>query len=110
MAAFGVTEVLGFHLLRSVLLGYLMFAALGAAHFPAEAAAVDPSQLRGDHVLLQTATTVNFKDGAVRAAAVRRGRLSDRASPVPRARAHALPADGPAGWRRSAARTAIRIG
>jgi linoleoyl-CoA desaturase len=63
MAAFGVTEVLGFHLLRSALLGYLIFAALGAAHFPAEAAAVDPSQLRGDHVLLQTATTVNFKAG-----------------------------------------------
>lgn len=63
MAAFGATEVLGFHLLRSVLLGYLIFGALGAAHFPAEAAAVDPSQLRGDHVLLQTATTVNFKAG-----------------------------------------------
>lgn len=63
MAAFGATEVLGFHLIRSVLLGYLIFGALGAAHFPAEAAAVDPSQLRGDHVLLQTATTVNFKAG-----------------------------------------------
>lgn len=63
MAAFGVTEVLGFHLLRSMLLGYLIFAALGAAHFPAEAVAVDPSQLRQDHVLLQTATTINFTTG-----------------------------------------------
>lgn len=63
MVAFGAPEVLGFHLLRSVLLGYLVFAALGAAHFPAEAAAVDPSQLRADHVLLQTATTVDFRTG-----------------------------------------------
>jgi fatty acid desaturase len=63
MAAFGAPEVLGFHVLRQVLLGYLIFAALGAAHFPAEAAAIDPSQLRGDHVLLQTATTVNFRAG-----------------------------------------------
>ena len=63
MAAFGVTDVLVFNLVRSVLLGYLIFAALGAAHFPAEAVAVDSSQARGDHVLLQTATTVNFKAG-----------------------------------------------
>lgn len=63
MLTLGAAEVLGFHLLRSVLLGYLVFAALGAAHFPAEAAAVDASQLRGDHVLLQTATTVNFRAG-----------------------------------------------
>lgn len=63
MAFFGAAEVLVFHLLRSVLLGYLIFVTLGAAHFPAEAAAIDPSQRRGDHVLLQTATTVNFKAG-----------------------------------------------
>lgn len=63
MLSLGVAEVLGFHLLRSILLGYLTFAALGAAHFPAEAAAVDPSQLRVDHVLLQTATTVDFRTG-----------------------------------------------
>lgn len=56
-------ELLQFHALRMVLLGYATFAALGAAHFPAEAVAVDRRLARADHVLLQTATTVNFTAG-----------------------------------------------
>jgi linoleoyl-CoA desaturase len=56
-------EVIGFHLLRMALLGYAMFAAFGAAHFPAEAVAVDKRLAKSDYVLLQTATTVNFTTG-----------------------------------------------
>jgi linoleoyl-CoA desaturase len=56
-------EVLGFHLLRMALLGYGMFAAFGAAHFPEEAVAVDKRLAKSDYVLLQTATTVNFTTG-----------------------------------------------
>lgn len=56
-------EVLLFHGLRLAFLGHAMFAALGAAHFPAEAVAVDRRLAKADYVLLQTATTVNFTAG-----------------------------------------------
>jgi len=56
-------QVLAFHVLRMALLGYHMFAAFGAAHFPAEAVAVDKSLAKTDYVLVQTATTVNFTTG-----------------------------------------------
>jgi linoleoyl-CoA desaturase len=56
-------QVLVFHALRMGLLGYHMFAAFGAAHFPAEAVAVDKSLAKSDYVLVQTATTVNFTTG-----------------------------------------------
>jgi linoleoyl-CoA desaturase len=63
MAFLPAGEVLLFHLARMVLLGYAMFAAFGAAHFPEEAVAVDKRLAKSDYVLLQTATTVNFTTG-----------------------------------------------
>jgi fatty acid desaturase len=60
---FPVSHVLGFYCLRNALMGYAMFAAFAPAHFPADAAFVDKSQLAEDYVLLQTATTVNFRTG-----------------------------------------------
>jgi fatty acid desaturase len=63
MLFFSPLRVLGFYALRNSLMGYAMFAAFAPAHFPAEAAFIDKSQLAGDYVLRQTATTVNFRTG-----------------------------------------------
>jgi linoleoyl-CoA desaturase len=56
-------RVLGFYVLRGVLMGYAMFVAFAPAHFPEEAVFIDKSQLAEDYVLRQTATTVNFRTG-----------------------------------------------
>jgi len=63
MFFFPVSHVLGFYFLRNALIGYAMFAAFAPAHLPADAVFVDKSQLAEDYVLLQTATTVNFRTG-----------------------------------------------
>jgi len=60
---FPASHVLGFYFLRNAAMGYAMFAAFAPAHFPADAVFVDKSQLAEDYVLLQTATTVNFRTG-----------------------------------------------
>jgi linoleoyl-CoA desaturase len=43
----------------------IMFSVFAPAHFPEEAAAVAPSTKPEDFVLLQTATTVNFRTGLI---------------------------------------------
>ena len=48
---------------RVVVIGYAMFAMFGPGHWPEEAAAVAQDKHRGDYILLQTATTVNFTTG-----------------------------------------------
>lgn len=63
MLFFPPGHVFGFYALRGALMGYAMFSAFAPAHFPAEAAFIDRSQLAGDYVLRQTATTINFRTG-----------------------------------------------
>lgn len=63
MLFFPPGHVLGFYALRGALMGYALFAAFAPAHFPAEAVFLDKSQLAGDYVLRQTATTINFRTG-----------------------------------------------
>lgn len=55
--------VLVFNFGRVLLGGPIMFSVFAPAHFPNEAAAVAPSTKPEDFVLLQTATTVNFRTG-----------------------------------------------
>lgn len=71
MLWFPAGEVAGFYLLRGALLGAVVFATSAPAHFPAEALFL-PTEGHGsrgeyrrhsDYVLLQTATTVNFRAG-----------------------------------------------
>lgn len=50
---------------RVVLIGYGMFAVFGPGHFPVDAAAVAEEHRKGDYILLQTASTVNFTTGYV---------------------------------------------
>jgi linoleoyl-CoA desaturase len=63
LAFFPPGDVLYFNLGRFILAGYAMFCIFAPAHFPAEAAAVEQSPGPEDFVLLQTATTVNFRTG-----------------------------------------------
>lgn len=65
LSFFPPADVALFHLLRTVLLSYALFAAFAPAHLPAEALFVRPEQGRGDFVLRQTATTVNFRTGRI---------------------------------------------
>ena len=63
MLFYPVSHVLAFYALRNALMGYGMFAAFAPAHFPDEAIFVDKSQLAEDYLLLQTATTIDFRTG-----------------------------------------------
>ena len=68
---FHATEVIGFYLLRGALLGCAVFFTAAPAHFPAEARFLSTEghddrgayRRRSDFILLQTATTVNFRAG-----------------------------------------------
>jgi fatty acid desaturase len=57
--------VLIFNFGRVLAGGVIMFSVFAPAHFPEEAAAVFPSTKPEDFVLLQTATTVNFRTGLI---------------------------------------------
>lgn len=66
MLFFNPLDVVGLYVVRMMLFSYAMFAAFVPAHFPAEAGFVDKSQdKKGDLVLRQTVTTVNFKVGLI---------------------------------------------
>ena len=54
-----------FHVAHRDLFGVAMFVMFAPAHYPAEAVAVDTSELKKDPLLLQTAATVNFRTGMV---------------------------------------------
>jgi fatty acid desaturase len=54
-----------FHVVHRAMFGVAMFVMFAPAHYPAEAVAVAPSELEKDPLLLQTATTVNFRTGFV---------------------------------------------
>ena len=57
-------DVITFYLLRIGLMSYAMFVVLAPAHFPAEAARIDDRLQNSEHLLLlQTATTINFRTG-----------------------------------------------
>jgi linoleoyl-CoA desaturase len=58
-------EAAGAYLLRITLMGYAMFAVLGPGHLPPEAARLTASHTHADYLLRQTATTVNFRPGAL---------------------------------------------
>ncbi len=66
-------DVAGFYVVRMFVIGYGMFAVFGPAHFPAQARFVsaegEKDRIRyrksKDFILLQTATTVNFRTGPV---------------------------------------------
>ena len=70
---FAPAGVLGFYLARGALLGYAVFVTSLPAHFPAEARflSLEGHSTRGeyrqhsDYVLLQTATTVNYRAGFI---------------------------------------------
>lgn len=62
---FPASDVIGVYATRVVLIGYGMFAVLGPGHFPLDAAAVAGEHHKGDYILLQTASTVNFRTGFV---------------------------------------------
>jgi len=58
--------VVGFSLLRTVLLGYAMYAILAPGHFPAEAVrSTDEARKATDFFTLQTTSTVSFRTGIV---------------------------------------------
>ena len=66
MLLFDPLSVIGFYILRMVLMGYAGFIAFAPAHFPAEATFADKNQQsKCDFMLRQTATTVNFRTGFV---------------------------------------------
>jgi fatty acid desaturase len=52
-----------FYLLRSVGLGYMMFALLAPAHLPAEAVCLDRGLEHPDFLLKQTVATLDFRTG-----------------------------------------------
>jgi len=60
---FPILYVVLFHVVHRALFGIAMFVMFAPAHYPAEAVALDKSQLEKDPLLLQTATTVNFRTG-----------------------------------------------
>lgn len=54
----------GFYILRSILLGYAMYAILAPGHFPAEAQRMTDEALHGaDFFTVQTSGTVSFRTG-----------------------------------------------
>ncbi|HUR34272.1 MAG TPA: acyl-CoA desaturase [Vicinamibacterales bacterium] len=68
---FSGADVVGFYVLRGVLLGYIVFLNAAPAHFPAEARFLSTEghadrysyRRHSDYILLQTSTTVNFRAG-----------------------------------------------
>lgn len=62
---FPLPYVLLFHVAHRALFGVAMFVMFAPAHYPAEAVALETSELAKDPLLLQTATTVNFRTGFV---------------------------------------------
>lgn len=54
-----------FYVARRGLISYAFFAVFAPSHFPAEAVFVDAASADADPVLLQTATSVNFRAGVV---------------------------------------------
>jgi linoleoyl-CoA desaturase len=68
---FDLGDVLGFYVLRGVLLGCIVFLNAAPAHFPAEARFLSTEghadrfayRRHSDYILLQTSTTVNFRAG-----------------------------------------------
>lgn len=63
MLFFAPGSVVLFNVSRSVFMGYGMFALFAPAHFPAEAHVVEAHRGREDHLLVQTANSVNFRTG-----------------------------------------------
>jgi linoleoyl-CoA desaturase len=58
--------VAGFYILRTILLGYAMYAILAPGHFPAEAQRItDDARAGTDFFAVQTAGTVSFRTGSV---------------------------------------------
>ncbi len=57
------TSVVLFNLIRIGMLGYPLFAVLAPGHYPAAAPVVAKGDWAKDFVLLQTATTLNFRTG-----------------------------------------------
>lgn len=62
---FPLLYVVLFHVVHRALFGVAMFVMFAPAHYPAEAIAVDESELKKDPLLLQAAATVNFRTGFV---------------------------------------------
>jgi linoleoyl-CoA desaturase len=68
---FTAPDVIGFYVLRGVLLGFAVFLTAAPAHFPAEARFLSKEghadrgayRRHVDYILLQTTTTVNFRAG-----------------------------------------------
>jgi linoleoyl-CoA desaturase len=60
---FPVLNVIGFNLMRIGLLGYPLYWVLAPGHYPAEALCIAKGDWKKDFVLLQTATTINFRTG-----------------------------------------------
>ena len=60
-----ILYVLLFHIVHRALFGIAMFVMFAPAHYPAEAIALDPSELKKDVLLMQAAATVNFRTGLV---------------------------------------------
>jgi hypothetical protein len=54
-----------FHIAHRAMFGVAMFVMFAPAHYPAEAIALDKSELEKDPLLLQTAATVDFRTGFV---------------------------------------------
>jgi linoleoyl-CoA desaturase len=52
-----------FHIAHRAMFGVAMFVMFAPAHYPAEAIALDQSELKKDPLLLQTAATVDFRTG-----------------------------------------------
>lgn len=59
----GPGPALALYLLRSIVLGYILYAVLAPAHYVPEAILITPEARPDDPVLLQTATTVNYRTG-----------------------------------------------
>lgn len=63
---FPLPAVAGFYIVRSILLGYIMYAILAPGHFPAEAQRTTEEARHGTSFFaVQTAGTVSFRTGAV---------------------------------------------
>ena len=62
---FPLVDVILFNVIHRALFGVAIFIFFAPAHHPAEAIAIDESQLREDPLLLQTATVVNFRTGPI---------------------------------------------
>jgi linoleoyl-CoA desaturase len=63
---FPLPAVVGFYVLRNILLGYAMYAVLAPGHFPAEAQrTAKEARHRDDFFAVQTEGTVSFRTGAL---------------------------------------------